>query len=79
MIKFYCDRCGVEIKKGFNKPTKYSYLVLKTPIVPIFHADTFEYDDDFEDQEKSERFHLCDCCTDLLDDFFNKKAIKGIE
>lgn len=80
MIKYYCDRCGVEIKKGFNKPTKYSYLILKTPIEPLFLGASPE-DDDFENEiePKSERFHLCDCCTDLLDDFFNKKAIKGIE
>ena len=80
MIKYYCDRCGVEIKKGFNKPTKYSYFVLKTPIEPLYPEDPLK-DDDFEVVivPKSTRFHLCDCCTDLLDDFFNKKAIKGIE
>lgn len=80
MIKYYCDRCGAEIKKGFNKPTKYSYLVLKTPIEPLYPGDPCE-DDDFEDEiePKSTRFHLCDCCTDLLDDSFNKKTIKGIE
>lgn len=81
MIKYYCDRCGVEIKKGFNKPTKYSYLILKTPIAPLFPGDVLENDNYYEDkiESTSERFHLCDCCTDLLDDFFNKKAIKGLE
>lgn len=76
MIKYYCDRCGVEIKKGINKPTNHTYIVFKTPIIQIFHADTFEYDDDFKNEEKSERFHLCARCTDLLDDFFNNKTIK---
>lgn len=83
MIKYYCDRCGVEIKKGFNKPTKYTYVIpyviLKTPITPLFHADYIVDDDGYEEplDENTTRLHLCDCCTDLLDDFFNKKAIKG--
>ena len=77
MIKYYCDRCGAEIKKGFNKPTKHSYIVIKTAIRPLIDP---EFDDEFEvDNGESPRFHLCDCCTDLMDDFFNKKAIKGVE
>lgn len=80
MIKYYCDRCGIEIKKGFNKPTRYTYVIFKSPITPLIHADSF-VDDDYEEplEEGSNRLHLCDCCTDLMDDFFNKKTIKGLE
>lgn len=70
MIKCFCDRCGVEIRNGFNNPTNHRYLIYMT------------YDKiygDFSLSDGDERFHLCDCCTDLLDDFFNKKAIKGLE
>lgn len=81
MIKYYCNRCGVEIKEGFNKPTKYSYLILKTPICPLIHVDFSDPEfDEFEpDDRKSTRYHLCDCCSDLMDAFLDGKPIKGIE
>ena len=67
MIKYYCDRCGVEIHEGFNKPYTQYY-------------DIYKSEKGIDDEHpKVRRMHLCDCCTDLMDDFFNKKAIKGVE
>lgn len=77
MIKYYCDRCGCEIEEGFNKPTVYSYLILKTPIHSLINP---EFVDEFEtDDRKSTRFHLCDSCTDLMDAFLDGRSIKEVE
>lgn len=63
MIKFYCDRCGVEIKAiPHNQRTEY-YRIKKV---------VTRFDEFFNAPERDTiTVHLCDDCQEELDKFIN--------
>lgn len=62
MIKFYCDRCGTEIKAiPHNQRTDY-YRIKKVT----------RFDEFFDVSERdTTTIHLCDSCQKELDIFIN--------